>query len=88
MPRALKHDFVFTYKGSSIGEGGIKRSFRTACKNAGVPYGRKTPNGITFHDIRRSVKTNMLDAGVDKIHRDLIFGHSLKGMDVHYNGTG
>ena len=84
LPRALKHDFVFTYKGSSIAEGGIKRSFKTACKNAGVPYGRKTLNGITFHDFRRTVKTNMLNAGVDKIYRDLILGHSLKGMDVHY----
>jgi len=48
------------------------------------PYGRKTPNGITFHDMRRTVKTHMLYAGVDKVHRDLILGHSLKGMDVHY----
>jgi len=26
----------------------------------------------------------MLNAGVDEVHRDLILGHSLKGMDVHY----
>ena len=25
----------------------------------------------------------MLEAGVDKAHRDLILGHSLKSMDVH-----
>jgi hypothetical protein len=37
-----------------------------------------------FHDIRRTVKTNMLSAGVDKAHRDVILGHSLQGMDVHY----
>ena len=37
-----------------------------------------------MHDIRRTVKTNMLNAGVDKVHRDLILGHSLRGMDVHY----
>jgi len=42
------------------------------------------PNGITFHDLRRTVKTNMLNAGVDKVHRDIILGHSLHGMDVHY----
>jgi hypothetical protein len=34
--------------------------------------------------MRRTVKTHMLYAGVDKVHRDLILGHSLKGMDVHY----
>ncbi|MBW1693299.1 MAG: hypothetical protein JRJ41_03900 [Deltaproteobacteria bacterium] len=63
---------------------GLKNSFKTACKNAKIPQGRKTPNGIIFHDIRRTVKTNMLTAGVDKVHRDLILGHSLQGMDVHY----
>ena len=26
----------------------------------------------------------MLNAGVDKIHRDIILGHSLQVMDVHY----
>ena len=26
----------------------------------------------------------MLFAGVDKVHRDVILGHSLKGMDIHY----
>ncbi len=26
----------------------------------------------------------MLNAGVDKVHRDMILGHSLQGMDVNY----
>jgi integrase len=66
LPRAINHDFVFTYRGNPIrSKNGLKRSF-------------------TFHDIRRTVKTNMLNAGVDKAHRDLILGHSLEGMDVHY----
>jgi intergrase/recombinase len=47
-------------------------------------YGRKTMNGITFHDIRRTVKTYMLKAGIDKVYRDFILGHSLTGIDVHY----
>ena len=85
IPRAIHHDFVFTYNGMPIKQkDGYKRSFRTACKNAGIPCGRKTPNGITFHDLRRTAKTNMLNAGVSKIHCDLIFGHSLQGMDAHY----
>jgi integrase len=82
--QALHHDFVFTYRGNSFSEGGIKRSFKTACKNAGVPYGRKTQNGLTFHDFRRTFKTSMLAAGVEKVYRDAIVGHSLKGMDIHY----
>jgi integrase len=83
-PRTIHHDYVFTYLGNSFSEGGIKRSFRTACKNAEIPYGRKTVNGVTFHDIRRTVKTHLLYAGVDKMRRDAIVGHSLRGMDAHY----
>ena len=70
--------------GNVLARRGYKRSFRTACKSAKIPCGRKTPNGILFHDIRRTVKTNMLSAGVDKAHRDIILGHSLQGMDAHY----
>lgn len=85
LPRAIHHGFVLTYRGEPIQDrGGFKRSFGTACKNAGIPCGRKAEDGMTFHDIRRTVKTNMLNAGVNKVHRDLILGHSLQGMDVHY----
>ncbi|MFC1891259.1 hypothetical protein ACFLZT_02600 [Thermodesulfobacteriota bacterium] len=63
---------------------GLKRSFNTACVDAKIPYGRKEEKGITFYDIRRIVKTDMLNAGVDKAHRDMISGHSLKGMDTYY----
>jgi integrase len=48
------------------------------------PYGRKQENGITFHDIRRTVKTNMLKVNIDKVYRDIILGHSLTGMDSYY----
>ncbi|MFC1819895.1 site-specific integrase [Thermodesulfobacteriota bacterium] len=73
IPRYENHDFIFTYNGNPITRrDGLKKSFMTACKKAGIPYGRKTLNGITFHDIRRTVKTYMLKAGVDKVYRDLI----------------
>jgi integrase len=79
------HDFVFTYKGKPIkSSGGFRNSFKTACKKAVVPFGRITENGLILHDIRRTFKTNMLEAGVDKVYRDKILGHTLQGMDVHY----
>jgi integrase len=85
LPRALKHDFVITYEGMPITTpGGLKRSFKTACKDAKIPCGQKVENGIIFHDIRRTVKTNMAAAGLDKAYRDVILGHSMQGMDVHY----
>ncbi len=85
LPRTIHHDFVLTYRHEPIGTaGGIKKSFISACGKAGIPYGQDEQNGITFHDIRRTVKTNMLSAGMDKVYRDTILGHSLHGMDVHY----
>ncbi len=66
------------------GKSSLKKQFAETCGKAGILYGRKTKGGIIFHDIRRTVKTNMLLAGLDKPHRDTILGHSLKGMDAHY----
>ena len=83
--RHLHHDFVFTYGRDPItGSAACKGALRGSCKRAGLPYGRKTDNGLTMHDFRRTVKTNMLEAGMDKTYRDLILGHSLEGMDRHY----
>ena len=82
LPRSLHHDYVFTYHRQPIKN--LIRSFGTACKNAGIPQGRKAENGFVIHDIRRTVKTNMLRAGVDKALRDTILGHSLQGMDAYY----
>ncbi|MBW2470315.1 MAG: tyrosine-type recombinase/integrase [Deltaproteobacteria bacterium] len=86
IPRTLpQNDFIITYRGLPMcGKSSLKKQFSETCQKADIPYGRKMLNGITFHDIRRSVKTFMLHAGVDKIHRDTILGHSLKGMDAHY----
>ncbi len=85
LPRALKHDFVITYRGIPMdGLNSLKRRFSKLCDKAGIVHGRKNQGGITFHDIRRTVKTNMLRAGVEKSYRDLILGHKLKGMDAHY----
>lgn len=47
-------------------------------------YGQKVSGGFIFHDIRATVKTNMLRAGIDKALRDTLLGHSLEGMDAFY----
>ncbi len=84
-PRALKHDFVFTFRGRPIRhKNGLKRAFMTACKKSQIPYGRDVDQGIIFHDLRRSTKTYMVNAGVNEVYRDLILGHALKGMDGYY----
>jgi integrase len=85
IPRSLSHEYLFDFKGRPVLQRNANiKSFENACKKAGIPYGRKTADGVTIHDLRRSVKTHMLEAGLDKAHRDMILGHSLHGMDVHY----
>jgi integrase len=85
IPQALHHDFVLTYRGKPIvNVGGVKESFKIACQRAGIEQGRDVAGGLIFHDLRRTVKTNMVNAGVDRVHRDIILGHSLLGMDIHY----
>jgi len=85
LPRAINHNFVFTHRGRPFTHhNGFVNQMKKTCEDSGVPYGRVEENGITMHDLRGTVKTNMLYAGVDKVYRDLILGHSLQGMDVHY----
>jgi len=85
LPRSIVHDYVITHLGKPVKERGqLRKQFPDACRKAGIPYGTKVSRGIIFHDIRRTVKTNMVCAGVDKALRDTILGHSLKGMDVNY----
>jgi integrase len=83
--RHLEHDFVFVYGGHPIeGPKGPQWALMQACKAAGVSYGRKKSDGLTMHDFRRTVKTNMARAGVGDVFRNVILGHSLQGMDKHY----
>lgn len=44
--------YLFLYQGKPMKH--IKTAFKSACERAGIPYGRNTPNGITFHDLRHS----------------------------------
>ena len=77
----VNHPFVFTCHHKPMKK---LSHFKLCCERAGLPYGYKTENGIVARDIRRTVKTNMVEAGIDEIYRDILLGHSKKGMDKHY----
>lgn len=74
--RHLKHDRVFTYEGRPIRE--IKRSFKRACREAGI-------EDFRFHDLRHTFNTNMRKAGVDRSVIMKITGHKTMSMFERYN---
>jgi len=83
IPQSSKHDHIISYHGKPIAAG-LRKSMMAACKAIGITYGMDKPGGLRFHDLRTSVKTYMLKAGIDKAIRDTILGHSLEGMDMYY----
>ena len=84
IPRHIQNNLVFTYYGKSIG-GDFSTSLKTACKEAGILWGRDIKDGFIFHDIRHTFVTNMRKAGVSKSVRMSITGHAPKDMDDRYN---
>jgi integrase len=82
IPRTLGTENVFTYRGKPFSD--IRTGLKKACKSAGVTYGKKVEGGFVFGDLRRTAKTLMARAGVDKAYRDAILGHESQDMDRHY----
>jgi integrase len=76
--------YVFTYKGKPI-KGDIRDALKTACKKAGIPYGRFVRGGFILHDLRRTFVTLLSDAGQrDKVIMALS-GHSTARMLRRYD---
>jgi integrase len=82
IPRTLGVNNVFTYRGKPFSD--VRTGLIKACENAGVAYGKKVEGGFVFGDLRRTAKTLMARAGVDKAYRDAILGHESPDMDRHY----
>jgi len=65
--------YVFTYGGEPVKD--IKTSFKSACKDADIPYGRETPNGVTFHDLRHTFASHYMMRGGKIEALQEILGH-------------
>jgi integrase len=76
MPRGLPGVHVFSYKGQPIR--GIKRSFKTACRNAGI-------EDFTFHDLRHTAINNWRLAGHDYFRIMAASGHKTMSVFKRYN---
>ena len=75
MPRTI-HGRVFTMEGRPLTE--IKKSFRTACKEAGI-------EGLTFHDLRHTCINNWRLKGHDFFRIMAASGHKTMEVFKRYN---
>jgi integrase len=76
LPRIGKRKLVFTSDGRQLGGfSDFKRKLDAAC---GV-------TGWTFHDLRRTARTLMSRAGVDRDHGERCLGHVIRGVEGTYD---
>jgi integrase len=74
--RSIAHNYVFTYKHKPIKC--VRRSFRTACREAKI-------KNLTMHDFRHTFNTNLRKAGVDRSVIMKLTGHKTMAMFLRYN---
>jgi len=81
--KSADDNHVFLYQGKPVAD--IRTGLQTACKDAGIIYGRKIINGFIFHDLRHTFNTNMRKAGIAESVIMEITGHSTREMFDRYN---
>jgi integrase len=76
-----KGEYVFMNDWTETRTKEIKKSFKTACERAGIPYGRK--KGLTFHDLRHLAAYRLVKL-TDIVTASKILGHSDIQMTMRY----
>lgn len=71
--RNPKATYVVTYRGKRVKQ--IRGAVKAAAADAGIPYGRHVPRGVTFHTLRHSAATILARLAVNPwLQRDAL-GH-------------
>jgi integrase len=83
IPTPLHDNHVFLNNGKPIRD--FRGALASACKKAGVIYGRYEKDGFIFHDLRHTFVTNMRKAGVHDAVTNAITGHSDGTMRSRYD---
>ena len=74
--RSSKSDYVFSHKdGSPFGK--VDKSFRSACKRAGI-------KDLRFHDLRHTFASHLVMSGVDLKTIQELLGHKSLEMTLRY----
>lgn len=56
-------DYIFSKDGRDTN--GYREALELACGKLGIPYGRFTDGGLTFHDTRHTFVSRLVNAGID-----------------------
>jgi len=80
---ASKTDLVFSRSGNISPK--FYRILREACEPAGVPYGRKNPDGLVLHDARHTATTHLLESNVSPKTVQEWMGWSDKAFVLYYS---
>jgi integrase len=84
IPKAIHNNHVLLYQGYPIKD--PIEGLKNACEKADIIYGQNEKDGFVFKDLRRTAKTNMRTAGIDRNLRMAIFGHTNPDdMDSRYD---
>ena len=77
-------EHVFLHKGKPISGYAVTHSFITACKRSEIPYGLKTPDGVTFHTTRHTFGSRLAIRGVPIKTIQELMGHRDIKMTMRY----
>jgi integrase len=74
--------FVVAYRGEPVSE--VRGAMRGAAERAGLTYGRFVDDGLTFHTLRHTAATIMLDLDIATGKRRNVMGHQTSSTTEKY----
>jgi integrase len=77
-------NYVFLHEGKPIGISKLKHAFISACRRAEIPYGLKTPDGVTFHTLRHTFGSWLAMRGIPIKTIQELMGHKDISMTMRY----
>jgi integrase len=70
--------------GKSVKKDTLHHAFMSACKKAEIPYGLKTPDGVTYHTTRHTFGSWLAMRGVPIKTIQELLGHKNISMTMRY----
>lgn len=80
--RRPKAKYVVMYRGDRVHS--LRGGLAGAATRAGLPYGRFTEQGLTFHTLRHTAATLMAELAIGPDQRQDVMGHQTVEMTRHY----